>query len=98
MTWVIANPSPGRILGPYLNTSFAPSTCISYVASNTNCVYQIRFGAPQAAGTNLLTMSATATTAASTAAIALGISSGNWIYIDIASTSGTPDQLTITLY
>jgi hypothetical protein len=97
-TWVIANPSPGYVLGPHLIAGFTPSSVDHFVSANTNVVFQIMYGTTPGTWAGTAASAGTATTAAGTStAVPSAIAAGNWIVLSIASTSGTTGQLTVTL-
>jgi len=100
-TWSVTSPATGGILGPKLPSNYIVQKVESYVAAATSATFNIEHRAtPGSAGTNILSsdqVAVTTGTATPTTWTDMNLDAGNWLYLDISATSGTPGQLVVTL-
>jgi hypothetical protein len=99
-SWVITNPVAGGIPGPRLKVAATAIRIDSYVTSATSVTFNIEERSTiGSAGSNLLASDQVAdvngetTTSFDDSALA----ADNWLWLDIASVSGTPAILVVTL-
>ena len=97
---MIANPVAGGIPGPRLKAAQTATRIDSYVTAATSATFNIEERSTiGSAGSNLLASDqvadVTGETTTSFADSALG--ADNWLWLDIASVSGTPLILVVTL-
>ena len=100
-TWLVKTPTVGGVLGPRIPHALTALRVDAHTRVATSCVFNIEERSTiGSAGVNLMTADLTApiggvshTTAMSNSEIAIG----TWLYLDIATVNGTPDQLVVTL-
>jgi uncharacterized protein YjiK len=100
-TWVVSSPTTGGVLGPKLPCNHIVQKIESYVAAATSATFNIeQRSTPGSAGTNIMSsdqVAVTTGTATPTTWNDMNLDAGNWLYLDISATSGTPGQLVVTL-
>jgi hypothetical protein len=98
--WVVQSPANGGVPGPRLKEAHTATRIDSFVTSNTSATFNIEERSTiGSAGTNLLASDQVAVTGGTTTTSFSdgALAADNWLWIDIASVSGTPAELVITL-
>jgi hypothetical protein len=101
-TWVISAPAVGGIPGPRIGVNGTAKQINAYtISADTTVDFNIENRATVgAAGTDLMAADLACSLANASGAINAGVSAltaGNWLWIDISGTSGSPAALVITL-
>jgi hypothetical protein len=99
-TWVVANPVAGGIPGPRLKAAQTATRIDSYVTAATSVTFNIEERSTiGSAGTNLLASDQVAdVTGETTTSFAdSALAADNWLWLDIASVSGAPLIVVVTL-
>jgi hypothetical protein len=99
-TWVISSPATGGIPGPKIGVACTATSIHSYVTAATSATFNIEERTSiGSAGTNMLASDQVSdvTGEEATSFDNAGLAAGNWLWIDISATSGTPGNLVITL-
>ena len=99
-TWVISIPGIGGIPGSRLAEVHTVTRIDSYVTSGTSATFNIEERSTiGSAGVDILTSDQVADIdgASDTSFANASLASGNWLWLDISATDGSPGQLVVTL-